>query len=53
MIRREKVGEVLLLVRRITRQHNREKGVGSADKVMRMSNGDIRIRRKAKDDSWW
>lgn len=53
VIRREKVGEVFLLVNRINRKNNREKGIQANDKVYTDAKGDVHIRRKATSDDWW
>ena len=53
VIRREKVGEVFLLVNRINRKNNREKGVRHNDRVYTDSKGNVHIRRKATNDDWW
>lgn len=52
-VRREKIGEVLLLLRRVTQKNERQKGVKGGDIVTRKANGDIHIRREAKNDDWW
>lgn len=52
-IRREKVGEVFLLVKRINRKNQRKKGIRNDDKVYRDSKGNLHIRRKARNDDWW
>lgn len=52
-VRREKVGEVFLLVKRINRKTRREKGVHPQDQVIRYKNGDVHIRRKAMNDNWY
>ena len=62
MVRREKFGEVTLLVRRLNKQSkrngNNEKEINgiktkTADEVIQYENGDIKIRRPATDDSWY
>ena len=52
-IRREKVSEVFLLVKRINRKNQREKGIRNDDKVWIDANGDTHIRRKARNDDWY
>lgn len=52
-VRRERVGEVLLLVRRINAKSEREHGIGRRDTVTRDSKGNIRIRREALNDNWY
>lgn len=52
-VRREKVGEVLLLVRRINERIDSEKGIKRTDSVTRDANGNVHIRRRATDDSWY
>lgn len=52
-VRREKVGEVLLLVRRINEKSEREHGIGRRDTVTRDSNGNVHIRREAMNDNWY
>lgn len=52
-IRREKVGEVFLLVRRINAKIDKEKGIGRNDTVRRDADGNIHIRRKATNDDWY
>lgn len=53
MVRREKVGEVFLLVQRINAKSNREKGVKRGDVVTRDKAGNIHIRRQAMRDDWY
>ena len=53
MVRREKVGEVFLLVKRINHKNQREKGVRTNDKVWKDKRGNVHIRREAKNDNWW
>ena len=53
IVRREKVGEVILLVNRINRKNNREKGIQHSDKVWTDSKGNLHIRRKATNDNWF
>lgn len=53
VVRREKVGEVFLLVQRINRRNQREKGIRNDDKVWIDKNGNRHIRRKAQKDDWW
>ena len=50
---KEKVGEVILLVKRINRKNMREKGIQSTDKVWTDKNGNVHIRRKARNDNWF
>lgn len=52
-VRREKVGEVFLLVQRINRKKLREHGIRNNDQVIKLKNGDVRIRRKATNDNWY
>ena len=52
-IRREKVGEVFLLVQRINRKNEREKGIKRDDKVWIDKKGNTHIRRKAQNDDWY
>lgn len=53
IVRREKVGEVFLLVKRINRHNQRKKGIRSDDKVWIDSKGNTHIRRKAMNDDWY
>ena len=53
IVRREKVGEVILLVKRINRKNQREKGIRNTDKVWTDSKGNLHIRRKAQNDNWF
>ena len=52
-VRREKVGEVLLLVRRINEMNDREHGIGKRDTITRDSKGNVHIRREAINDNWY
>lgn len=52
-VRREKVSEVFLLVKRINRKSQREKGIRSDDKVWIDAKGNRHIRRKATKDDWY
>ena len=52
-VRKEKVGEVFLLVKRINRKKLREQGIRNDDQIIRYKNGDVRIRRKATNDNWY
>lgn len=52
-VRREKVGEVFLLVMRINRKNQREKGIRNDDTVWYDSKGNKHIRRKAQNDNWY
>ena len=52
-VRREKVGEVFLLVKRINIKNRREKGIQANDKAWRDKNGDLHIRRPAQNDDWF
>lgn len=52
-VRRERFGEVMLLVRRILDKSRREKGAKKGDTVTRDKAGNIHIRRPATDDSWY
>lgn len=53
VVRREKVGEVFLLVQRINRRNQRKKGIRNDDKVWIDKRGNRHIRRKAQKDDWW
>ena len=53
MVRREKVGEVFLLIKRINTKNMREKGVRHNDKVWTDKKGNVHIRREAKNDNWY
>lgn len=53
IVRREKVGEVLLLVRRMNAQNRRKKGIKKDDTVWYDSKGNKHIRRKAMNDNWY
>lgn len=53
VIRREKVGEVFLLVKRLNRLNQAKKGIRSDDKVWIDSKGNRHIRRKAQNDDWY
>jgi len=53
VVRKEKVGEVILLVNRINRKNLREKGIQHTDKVWKDSKGNLHIRREAKNDNWF
>jgi len=44
---------VILLVNRINRKNQREKGIQNTDKVWKDSKGNLHIRRKAKTDDWF
>lgn len=52
-VRREKIGEVLLLVKRVNQKNDREKGIGRKDAVRKDADGNIHIRRAATNDSWY
>lgn len=52
-VRREKVGEVLLLVRRINERNDRKQGIEKRDQVTRDSKGNVHIRREAMNDNWY
>ena len=52
-LRREKIGEVALLVRRINAKAFREKGYKPNDSVIKKPNGDVIIRRRATNDDWY
>lgn len=52
-IRREKVGEVFLLINRINKRERRKKGIGENEQVQKDSKGRIHIRRKATNDNWY
>jgi len=53
VVRKEKFGEVILLVNRINRKNRREKGIQSTDRAWKDSKGNLHIRRKAKNDNWY
>lgn len=53
MVRKEKVGEVFLLVRRVTAKNLREKGIYAHDKVWIDNRGNTHIRRPATNDNWY
>lgn len=53
MIRREKSGEVFLLVNRINVKRARENGIAPEDTVWTDSQGRTHIRRPAKNDDWY
>lgn len=53
IVRREKVGEVLLLIRRINRQNRTKNGLKKDDTVYYDAKGNKHIRRKATRDDWW
>ena len=53
MVRREKVGEVALLIRRINERSLADKGVKKTDETWTDSKGRLHIRREATDDSWY
>ena len=52
-VRREKAGEVFLLIRRINEKNARVKGIRSDDTTYVDSQGRTHIRRKALNDDWW
>ena len=52
-VRREKFGEVVLLVNRINKKNLREKGVKNTDKVWTDKRGNVHIRRPAMNDNWY
>lgn len=52
-VRREKVSEVFLLVKRINARKRREKGIQAHDKVWIDNKGNEHIRREAKNDDWY
>lgn len=54
-IRREKFGEVILLVNRINAKDAKKNGVTvkSGESVRRDKNGNVHIRREAKHDNWY
>lgn len=52
-VRREKFGEVVLLVNRINAKNLRDKGVQHTDKVWTDKRGNVHIRRKAQNDNWY
>ena len=53
IVRREKFGEVVKLLQRITNRHRREKGAQKTDKVWTDKRGNTHIRREAKNDNWY
>lgn len=53
LVRREKVGEVFLLVKRINARNRRENGIRNDDHVYYDSKGNRHIRRKAQNDDWY
>ena len=57
IVRREKVGEVFLLVRRVNALNRRKNGLQSkpisGEKVWIDSKGNKHIRRKAMNDNWY
>lgn len=53
LVRREKVGEVFLLVKRINARNRREKGIRNDDQIYYDSKGNKHIRRKAQNDDWY
>ena len=61
MVRRERFGEIALLVKRLSKKNARNSenieinGIKTkaTDKVIRQANGDVKIRRPATDDSWY
>lgn len=50
-IRREKSGEVFLLIKRINKSNKRI--ITKNEQEIRKSNGDVIIRRAAKNDNWY
>lgn len=53
IIRREKVSEVFLLIKRINRLNQRKKGIKNDDIIYKDSKGNTHIRRKAQNDNWY
>lgn len=61
MVRKEKFGEIALLVKRLSKKSARNgenskiNGIKTkaTDEVVRYANGDVKIRRPATDDSWY
>lgn len=53
ILRREKSGEVFLLVRRINASNERANGIGKKDTVWTDSKGTRHIRRPATNDDWY
>lgn len=53
IVRRERFGEVMLLIRRINAKNARGKGIKARDHVSRDDAGNIVIRREARNDNWW
>lgn len=52
-VRREKAGEVFLLVKRVNRRYNREHGYKLHDQVWIDKRGNTHIRRPAQNDNWY
>lgn len=52
-VRREKCGEVFLLIRRMNEKTRRDKGLKKGEQMWRDKNGDIHIRTEAKNNDWW
>jgi hypothetical protein len=53
VLRREKCGEVLLLIRRINRLNQAKTGLKKDDTIYYDSKGNKHIRRKAMNDDWY
>lgn len=53
IVRREKVGEVFLLIKRLNRLNQAKKGIKRDDKVWIDKRGNKHIRRKAQNDDWY
>lgn len=53
IVRRERFGEVILLVKRINEKSYREKGGRKGDVVTYDKKGNKHIRREAKNDNWY
>ena len=53
IVRREKFGEVALLVKRINNKNLRDKGIKANDQVWTDHKGNVHIRREAKNDNWY
>lgn len=53
VVRKEKLGEVILLINRINEKNDTDNGLEKGDQVIHKSNGDVVIRRKATNDNWY
>ena len=52
-IRREKIGEFILLVNRVNKKERTKAGAKKGEKVSRDKKGNIHIRREATNDNWY